>query len=65
MPKIKVELEVPNSEYCDIDDTVCPMCLEGNWDKWYCCLFESDLKIDTDNGCCIRCDECKQSEVEE
>lgn len=27
MPKIKVELEVPD-EYCDKPDNICPMCVD-------------------------------------
>lgn len=65
MAKIKVEIEVPSDKYCDDGDTVCPVCLEGNWGKWYCAIFDNDLKIDLDNGCCIRCDECKQAEVKD
>ena len=66
MPKIRVEIEVPDSKYCDNEDTTCPMCLESNWDKCYCCLFGSDLEIDEKNHWyCIRCDKCKQAEVEE
>ena len=67
MPKIKVELEVPDRKYCDNEDTTCPMCLAGNWGKWYCALFDTDLDIESgaDYNYCKRCDECKQAEVEE
>lgn len=65
MAKIKAEIEVLDDTYCDTEDDVCPMCLEGNWGKWYCCLFGDDLKIDLDNGCCIRCDKCKQAEAQD
>ncbi len=64
MAKIKVELEVPDNKYCDYEYTVCPVCLESSWGKYYCALFDNDLEIDYDNGYCIRCDKCKQSEVE-
>ena len=65
MPKIRVEIKVPDSKYCDNEDTTCPMCLEGNWGKYYCCLFGSDLEIDEENQWyCIRCEQCKQAEVE-
>lgn len=61
MPKIKVELEVPNGNYCESAGNVCPMCLEGNWGKWYCCLFDVDLETDANNSYyCKRCDKCKQ-----
>lgn len=63
MPKIRVEIEVPTGKYCDYEDTLCSVCMEGNWGKWYCAIFENDLKIDLDNGFCIRCDKCKQAEV--
>ena len=33
--KIKVEIEVPDGEYCDCNkvDPVCPMCFEGEWEN--------------------------------
>lgn len=66
MAKIKVELEVPNDKYCEREDIVCPMCLEGNWGICYCCLFNVDLEMDEENShYCIRCDKCKQAEVKE
>ena len=65
MPKIRVELEVIDSKYCDDGYTVCPVCLESNWGEYYCAIFGNDLEIDLDNGFCIRCDKCKQAEVEE
>lgn len=69
MPKIRAEIEVPDDKYCDTIDNVCPMCLEGNWGGWYCCLFDVDLETDRDSDNryypCIRCDKCEQAEVEE
>lgn len=66
MPKIMVELEVLGGEYCEREDNVCPMCLEGNWGTYYCCLFNADLEMDANNKhYCKRCDECKQAEVKE
>lgn len=66
MPKIRVEIDVPDGKYCDNEDTICPMCLERNLSECYCCLFESDLEIDEENQWyCIRCDKCKQAEVKE
>ena len=42
------------------------MCLEGNWGKYYCCLFGSDLEIDEENQWyCIRCEQCKQAEIKD
>ena len=61
--KIKVELEVPTDKYCDTEDTLCPVCMEGYCNKWFCAIFDEDLEIDSDSGYCIRCDKCKQAEV--
>ena len=64
MAKIKVEIEVPSGEYCENEDTTCPMCLEGNWGMCYCALFRDDLETDANNSYyCKRCDKCKQAEV--
>ena len=63
--KIKVELEVPSDKYCDTEDTLCPVCMEGYWNKWFCAIFDEDLEIDSDSGYCIRCDKCKQAEVKD
>ena len=67
MSKIRAEIEVPDDKYCDIIDNVCPMLQEGNWGGWYCCLFDVDLETDSYNRYypCIRCDKCKQAEIEE
>lgn len=65
MPKIRVEIEVPTDKYCDSEDTLCPVCMEGFSGKWYCAIFDDDLKIDSDSGYCIRCDKCKQAEVKD
>lgn len=64
MTKIKVEINVPNKDYCENADNVCSMCLEGNWGKCYCCLFDIDLEIDDIYCYCKRCEKCKQAEVE-
>ena len=64
MAKIKVEFEVPDNKYCDYEYNVCPVCLEHEWGKYYCAIFDNDLEIDLDNGYCIRCNKCKQSEME-
>lgn len=64
MAKIKAEIKVLNDKYCDTEDDICPMCFKSYWGEWYCALFERVLKIDTDKGYCIRCDECKVAEVE-
>lgn len=66
MSKIKVELEVMNSEYCDSTDGACKLCMEDGQGVYYCALFDTDLEIDEKNNCfCKRCEQCKQAEVEE
>lgn len=66
MAKIKVEIEVPTGKYCESEDNVCPMCLEGDWGICYCCLFNVDLEMDKEhNHYCIRCDKCKQAEIQD
>ena len=67
MAKIKVELEVPNGNYCDdVNDVYCPMCERNIWGECYCSLFCDELKIDSENGYyCKRCEECKQAEVKD
>lgn len=68
MSKIKVEIEVPNDkydEYCEDGYDICPVCLEGNWGKYYCAIFGNDLEIDLNNGFCKRCDKCKKAEVKD
>lgn len=65
MPKIKVEIEVPYGEYCDKIEFICPMRSEYEWGDYRCALFGDKLEIDDNNLCCIRCDKCKQAEVEE
>ena len=69
MAKIRAEIEVPSGKHCDTLDNVCPMLQKGMWGVWYCCLFDVDLETDRDSDNryypCIRCDKCKQAEVEE
>ena len=67
MAKIKVEIEVPDGEYCDCNkvDPVCPMCIEYEMGEYRCALFDEDLEIDDICYYCIRCDKCKQSEVQQ
>lgn len=66
MAKIKVELEVPNGNYCDdVDDGYCPMCKGNIWGEYHCFLFGDELETDKENDySCIRCDKCKQAEVQ-
>ena len=67
MPKIRVEIEVPNCDYCDdVDDGSCPMCKRNIWGEFHCLLFDVELKTDKENDySCIRCDKCKQAEVKD
>lgn len=66
MPKIKVEIEVPNSEYCNVKDVYCPMHESNVWGDCHCSLFDCELETDANNGYyCKRCDKCKQAEVED
>ena len=65
MAKIKLEIEVPTDKYCDDGYTICPVCLESSWGKYYCAIFDNDLEIDFNNGFCKRCDKCKQAEVKD
>lgn len=63
MAKIKVEIEVLDSKYCDNEETVCPMCIEALWGGYYCALFGDELETDKENHYyCMRCDKCKQAE---
>ena len=61
MPKIKVELEVPD-DYCDKPDNVCPMCVDDGV-ATYCLAF--NYALEEENYHCKRLKICKQSEVEE
>lgn len=65
MPKIRAEIEVPTDKYCDNEDTLCPVCMEGFSGIWYCAIFDDNLEIDSDSGYCIRCNKCKQAEVQD
>ena len=64
MAKIRVEIEVPDGEYCETKDNICPACCEDNWGRCYCAIFDDNLKTDSDVDYCIRCDKCKQAEVQ-
>ena len=65
MAKIKVELEVPDGEYCDCDDT-CSLLEQGCYGQYWCSLYGDQLEIDKDNWYyCKRCDKCKQAEVKD
>lgn len=65
MPKIRVEIEVPEGEYCDRDDT-CSFLEQSFLGQYWCSLYGDELEIDVDNWCyCIRCDKCKKAEVDD
>lgn len=65
MTKIRAEIDVIDSNYCENGDTTCPMCLVGDWGQCYCALFDNVLEIDEENHrYCKRCEKCKQAEVE-
>lgn len=66
MTKIRAEIDVIDSNYCENEDTICPMCSMVNWGHYRCTLFDSDLEIDKENHHYFkRCEKCKQAEVEE
>ena len=58
MPKIKVELEVPE-EYCDKPGNICPMCVDDGVAS-YCVAFNYALKEEDFH--CKRLKACKNAE---
>lgn len=56
MPKIKVEVEVPND---------CRDCEHFDFYLEVCNLFNNDVFYDEDKDIYERCNECEQAEVEE
>ncbi len=61
MPKIRVEIEVPNGEYCRT-------CEYGRYvasDFAVCTLFNNAIVLQEQDALPKRCDECKQAEVED
>lgn len=58
MPKIKVELEVPD-EYCDKPDNVCPMCVDDGVVS-YCVAF--NYALEEEDFHCKRLKACKKAE---
>lgn len=67
MAKIKVEIEVPDGEYCDGDDT-CSLLEKGCFGQYWCSLYGDELdidRIDTWEYRCKRCSKCKQAEVKD
>lgn len=58
MPKIKVELEVPD-EYCDKPGNVCPMCVDDGVVA-YCVAF--NYALEEEDFHCKRLKACKKAE---
>ena len=56
MPKIRVEIEVPNN---------CKDCFMFDGEYRYCELFDSRISYDVSTDNWERCDKCKQAEVKE
>lgn len=61
MPKISVELEVPD-EYCDKPGNVCPMCVDDGVVA-YCIAF--NYALEEEDFYCKRLRACKKAEVKE
>lgn len=64
MPKIRVEIEVPE-KYCDVWDNKCPFYTVDKWGDCYCTLFNDRIMLENERYYSERCDECKQAEVED
>lgn len=58
MPKIRVELEVPD-EYCDKPDNICPMCVDDGVAS-YCVAF--NYALEEEDFHCKRLKACKKAE---
>ena len=58
MPKIKVELEVPD-EYCDKPNNICPMCVDDGVAS-YCVAF--NYALEEEDFHCKRLKACKKAE---
>lgn len=66
MPKIKIEIEVPNDKYCENRGDICPCCYYNSYGDYRCNLFDAELESDDKyHYYCIRCDKCKQAEVKQ
>lgn len=61
MPKIRVEIEVPDDKYC----TRCEYFKYIAYDMGVCTLFGSAIPLPASNRRPERCKQCKQAEVEE
>ena len=70
MPKIRVEIEVPNVKYCKTCEyrECCKACEYSRYDASDfagCTLFSGAITLREKDGLPERCDKCKQAEVEE
>lgn len=68
MPKIRVELEVPNVKYCKTCEyrEYCKACEYSRYDTgdFACCtLFSGAITLREQDGLPERCIECEQAEV--
>ena len=61
MPKIRVEIEVPNVKYCK----TCEYSRYDASDFAGCTLFSGAITLREQDGLPERCEQCKQAEVEE
>ena len=61
MPKIRVEIDIPNDKYC----TGCDYFKYLAYDLGVCSLFGKLIQLHTSDRRPERCIECKQAEVEE
>ena len=60
MPKIRVEIDVPNVKYCK----ACEYSRYGAGDFAGCTLFAGAITLREQDGLPERCEQCKQAEVE-
>ena len=60
MPKIKVEIDVPDGKYCK----ACEYCRYIASDLAVCALFGYTIPLKAPDRYPERCDKCKQAEVQ-
>ena len=70
MPKIRVEIDVPNVKYCKACEyreycKACEYSRYGAGDFAGCTLFAGAITLREQDGLPERCEQCKQAEVEE
>lgn len=61
MPKIKIEIEVPDGKYCK----TCEYCKYVSSDLAICNLFGYTIPLHAPDRYPERCDKCKQAEVDD